>query len=97
MRGWHVMLLVRSDTIIQQASPQQGGSGVPPTSTAPHPNLPSLKRHLLFLGTGGRSPRQRAGNQAAWPSRGGAGASGPKWEALAGTLNSPAVNTPQLC
>ena len=63
MRGWHVMFLVRSNTIIQQASPQQGGSGVHPTSRAPHPNPPSLKHHLLFLGTGGRSPRQRAEDQ----------------------------------
>ena len=63
MTGWHVMLLVRSNTIIQQALPQQGGSGVHPTSRAPHPDLPSLKHHLLFLGTGGRSPRQRAENQ----------------------------------
>lgn len=49
-------------------------------------------------GAQGRGLKIRSGpatlqfsSEAVWPSRGGAGASGPKWGALAGTSNSPAV------
>ena len=52
----------------------------------------------LVGGAQGRGLKIRSGpatlqfsSEAVWPSRGGAGASGPKWGALAGTSNSPAV------
>lgn len=103
VRGWHVVLLVRSDTIIQQASPPAGvhttsrdpHSG-PESWASPHPQ-PRLSKVLPPdpWDAGGRSPRQKAGDQlgaeVTWPSRGRAEAWGPTWGALAGTSNSPQV------
>lgn len=73
------MLLVGATPSSSKHRPSRVAQACPHLS-GPTPNPPSLKRHLLFLGTGGRSPGRGLEIQAAWPSRGGAGASGPKWK-----------------